>query len=407
MGEMQVILDYGQSQLAVDIPPEKRLPLSRRGPDGDMVDPVAAVQSALESPHEYPPLRSALTPDDHLAIVVDQRLPHVADLTTALLRHVSAAGVMPDAVTLVVPPGVKSQNWIDELPDEFGEVKVETHDPANRKAMAYLATTRSGRRIYLNRTVVDSDQVVVLSGVHFDPSHGYVGSADFVYPALSDVETQRAWQKALTIEPPADEPWPLRREAEEVLWLLGAPFLVQAIHGDGDTIAEVIGGSAESAAAARQALDDRWRASVPRRAELVVATVRGDPSAVIADDLARAMACAARVVAPHGVIVVLSDSRPELGEGLTQAAQLGGPAAALAALHAHPSPDYSTAYQWLRAAEKHRVILLSGLADDDVESLFVTPLGKPHQLQKLIDAAGSCAILPDAHRLLAAVAIED
>lgn len=404
---MPTVIDYGQSQLQVEIPAEKQVVLLRAAVGPPLADPLTAVEAALESPQEYPALRKSLTPDDHLAIVVDPRLPCLAEMVTAIVRHATGAGVAPEAITIVLPAGNTSQSWIDDLPDEFEEVRVETHDPANRKGMAYLATTKSGRRIYLNRTIVDADLAVVLSGEHFDPAHGYMGSADFIYPSYSDVETLRAWEKALTNEPPADEPWPLRREAEEVLWLLGAPFLVQVIFGDGDSIAEVIGGSAESAAAARQALDRRWRATVSKPADLTIATIRGDPAAVSAADLARAMACSARVVEPRGVIVVMSDARPDLSEGLKRATEYSAPNAALSALQGRPPADYPTAYQWLRAAEKHRVVLLSGLADDEVESLFVTPLGQPRQLQKLIDSAGSVVLLPDAHRLLAAVADEE
>ena len=51
--------------------------------------------------------------------------------------------------------------------------------------------------------------------------------------------------------------------------------------------------------------------------------------------------------------------------------------------------------------------LWSGLTDDESESLFVTRLEAPRQLQRLIDAASSCLVLPDAHHLLAVVAAKE
>ena len=41
--------------------------------------------------------------------------------------------------------------------------RFQVHDPADRKKLSYLATTRQGRRIYLNRSAVDADQLIVLS----------------------------------------------------------------------------------------------------------------------------------------------------------------------------------------------------------------------------------------------------
>jgi hypothetical protein len=45
--------------------------------------------------------------------------------------------------------------------------------------------------------------------------------------------------------------------------------------------------------------------------------------------------------------------------------------------------------------------LLSGLPAEAVEALFTTPMQHARQVQRLLDAGGSCLVLPDAHKLLA------
>src|SRR5205823_854441 len=143
-------------------------------------------------------LRRALTPDDHVTIVVDEHLPRLPELVTAILEHVTAAGVAPAAVTLLCPPTDNKQPWIEDLPDAFQDVRLEVHDPADHTRRAYLATTKAGRRVYLNRSAVDADQLVVLTGPHFDPVLGYAGAEGATYPALSDVETRAKWDAAVT-----------------------------------------------------------------------------------------------------------------------------------------------------------------------------------------------------------------
>ena len=69
-------------------------------------------------------------------------------------------------------------------------MRTEIHDPADRRKLAYLATTGAGRRVYLNRTLVDADFVIVLSGRDYDPLTGYAGAEVAVFPALSDEETR-------------------------------------------------------------------------------------------------------------------------------------------------------------------------------------------------------------------------
>jgi hypothetical protein len=47
--------------------------------------------------------------------------------------------------------------------------------------------------------------------------------------------------------------------------------------------------------------------------------------------------------------------------------------------------------------------LLSGLPSETAEGLFTTPIEHARQVQRLIDAGGSCLILPEAHKLLVTV----
>src|SRR5262249_23983238 len=239
----------GQGRLDVE-GREGREVASRRAPPSPpsppLADPAAAVRAALENPLGFPALRRALTPDDHVVMVVDERTPYLPQLLNAMLEHLALAHVAPTAVTLLCPPSATGQPWVDELSDDFQDVRVEVHDPADRKRLAYLATTRQGRRLYLNRTAVDADQLVVLSRRRFDPVLGYSGAVTDVYPALSDEATRRELTGRPSLEVPGNTPWPVRQEAAEVAWLLGAPFFVQVIEGRGDAVAHVVAGPQES-----------------------------------------------------------------------------------------------------------------------------------------------------------------
>jgi nickel-dependent lactate racemase len=401
---MQIPISYGRSQLTVEVGAERLVALDQADAPPPLADPVAAVRDALEAPLRYPALRRALTPDDHVTIVVDEHLPRLPELVTAVLRHVVSAGVDPSAITLLCPPTASRQPWVDELPEELDEVHLEVHDPGDRNRLAYLATTRGGRRVYLNRSAVDADQLVLLTGPRYDPLLGYSGAEGAVYPVLSDTATRKAWEGSLTMDAPAGDVWPVRHEANEVAWLIGAPFLVQVIEGAGDAVVQVLGGAADTAADGRHWLDRCWRATVAQPADVVVASISGDPARQGIEDLARALACAARVVKRDGAIVLLSETTPVLGEGFQRMQQTDDPRAAFKALRDAPPPDWPAAYQWLEAVRTVRVYLLSGLPVETAEALFTTPLQHARQAQRLLDAGGTCLILSDAHKLLAVVA---
>src|SRR5947209_3597876 len=139
---MRIVMDYGGDRLELEVAAGNRIP--SRPPPTAMPDPAAAVRAAQEQPHVFPPLRRALTPGDRVTVVVDEQLPHLAELLVPLLEHIVEAGVDPAAITLLCPPSASRQPWVDELPEALEEISVEVHDPADRRRLSYLATTQQG-----------------------------------------------------------------------------------------------------------------------------------------------------------------------------------------------------------------------------------------------------------------------
>jgi nickel-dependent lactate racemase len=320
-----------------------------------------------------------------------------------ILAHVCAAGVAAEAITLLCLPPSSGQPWLDDLPEEFEDVRVEVHQPRDRRKLSYLAATKQGRRIYLNRSAVDADQLVLLTRRTYDPILGYGGAEGDLYPGLSDEATHQEYAAQFHMEAPGREPWPVRRDAAEVAWLLGAPFLVQVIEGAGNDIAHVLGGTAQSGNEGQRLLDARWRVTVDRPADVVVASLSGDPARLGAEDLARAFFGAARVVKPGGRIVVLTEASPVLGPSFGLLRQSDELSAGLHRLLKERPADLSAGFMWASAARDARLYLLSGLPSDAVEELFATPLKNASEVQRLLARDASCVLIPDAHKTLALV----
>jgi nickel-dependent lactate racemase len=400
---MRIGIDYGHRHLEVEVREEDLVGVHQSAPAPSVEDISAAVRAALEAPLGFPALRRALTPDDHVAIVVDEHLPHLGQFITPVLEHITQAGVRPEAVTLLCAPPALSQSWIDELPDEYQDVRVEVHDPGERRKLSYLATTGRGRRIYLNRTAVDADQLVVVSRRGYDPVLGYSGSEGALYPALSDEATRQELAGQVSLAAPDERSWPVHKEAHEVAWLLGAPFMVQVIEGRGEQVASVLAGLADTSEEGQRRLNARWRVEVDRPADMVVAGVGADPGRQTFADLAQALAAAVRVVRAGGRIVLLSGACPALGPGALLLRQAEDPASALRLLDDKKPIDLAAAFQWAHAAQHANICVLSGLPAETVEELFAVPLDDPAQIQRLLDAEGSCVILPEANKILALV----
>jgi nickel-dependent lactate racemase len=403
---MRIAIPYGRQSLNVEIGNDRLIDVQRASHSPPLADLRAAVEHALESPLGFPALRRALTPDDHVVVIVDEQLARLAELLTPILEHVCQARVAPEAITLLCPATSTTQPWVDDLPDAFQDVRLEVHDPSDRRHLSYLATTRHGRRIYLNRTAVDADQLIVLTRRGYDPLLGYSGAEGAIYPALSDEATLQESGEKLTMMPPGKTAWPICQEATEVAWLLGAPFLVQVIEGCDTEVLHVLGGLVETSSEGQRLLDASWRIEVERPADTVIAAVGGDPARQTFADLAQALACASRVAKSGGYIVLLTEANPVLGPEAAVLQQADDPAQALNRLRQQKLPNPAVAFQWASAARQATIYVLSRLPAETVESLFAVPLDHAGQTQRLV-ANGSCIIIPAAHKSMAAIGPND
>ena len=392
-------LVVGTKTWTVSVPDHRRVELRREPFDAPAAGPRDLVRGALEAPFGFDaPLRRALTPDDRVALVLDEKLPHVAELLAGVIEHIGTAGVPPSAVTVLVPPSETGNPWVDDLPDEFADVTLEVHDPEARTKLAYLATTKTGRRVYLNRSLVEADFVVVLTGRGYDPTFGYGGAEAAIFPALSDAEALAGFVGQFSTDLPGKKRSAVADEAAEVAWLLGMPFFVQVIEGAGDEVQEVIGGLPDSTEEGTRRQDARWHGTVGERPDLVIATVGGADSRVTFASLAAAAVTAARVVRPGGRVAVLSTAAPVTHEGADILRQAADPGSVGKSLHKRKPDDWPAAAGWAAAARKASLFVACGWPDEVTEELFATPIGSAAEVQRLIDAAERLLVIPDAHK---------
>jgi nickel-dependent lactate racemase len=401
---MRLGLEWGRQSLELEVAAENVVALRRDAPAPALADPTAAVKIALEEPLDFPPLRRALTPDDHIAIFVDEQLPDVARLLVPILEHVCSAGVSTEAITLLCVPPSSGQPWLEDLPDAFQDVHVEVHQPGDRRKLSYLAATKHGRRIYLNRSAVDADQLILLTRRAYDPVRGSTGAVEALYPGLSDEATQQeAFAQLYGTAAAGDAQHTVQRDAAEVAWLLGAPFLVQVIAGIGNDIAHVLAGTVQSSAEGQRLLAARWAVTADRPADVVVAGIGGDPETITTEDIARAFLTAANVVKPGGRIALLTEMTPILGPSFELLRQCDQPAEAVQLILNERPVDLAAGFMWASAARRARLYLLSGLTADVAEELFVTPLERAPEAQRLLGSDVSCVLLPDAHKVHASI----
>lgn len=393
---MTVAVEFQDERLDLEIP-ESRLVTAWHGPAGVPDEKLSQlVDSALETPLDFPPLRQAVVPGDRVVVALGDRLPSAPVILSSAWRILKAAGVEPTGVTLLTstPAG---PGLVASLP---AGATFRTHDPATRAEIAYLATTTSGSRVYLDRELADADFVLPIGRLGFDPFLGYDGPWGTIFPTFADAASIQAMRSRASDQPPdRGRPNAQLSESTEVTWLLGSQFQVGVLPGSRGVSRIVAGLAASVLAEGTRAVDDTWTCRPETRAELVICGVGSFGALATIEDLAQALANASRLVQRGGKIAVLSRAEGSPGLALRRLIETGESRGATSALRGLESePDYSAALTVARVLDWADIYLLSQLDADDVEGLSMVPLDRPEEVRRLAAVSVSCTVLSHAER---------
>jgi nickel-dependent lactate racemase len=401
---MRVDVTFANESVEFDVDDE-RLVGAWHGPAAVEETSVAKlVLDALDEPLDYPALWQAVVPGDRITIAIDAaRIPSTPIILETVYGVLQGAGVERESIRVLIT------DWRTHAASasaalEMGAIR---HDPGARKEIGYLATTSKGRRVYLNRDILDADFVLPIGSLGCEASVGYRGPWSVLFPGMSDAETQHAYAGMTphTNGAPADRPALV--ESVEVSWLLGSQFQVGVLAGATGLAAVLAGRDVKVREEAMRLIDQSWAFRADRRADVVVAGVGSGGREAGIGEIVDALDTARSVVRQGGKIVVLSQARGPLGEAVQRLVGLEDPRHAQTALRGlEREEDYATAKRLAKTLAWADVYLLSELDPSDVEGLSMIALAKPSEARRLATAASSSIYLSQAEQIRASVADE-
>ena len=233
---MRLTVDFHDQGLELELPDEQLVAAWSAPAGHSRAESAELIRTALEAPRDFPPLRQTVVPGDRVTIAMDPSIPDGSVILTAIAETLQEAGARAEGLTVLLPSA--SSEELERLLPHGTTVVV--HDPADRSALAYLATTKEGRRIYLSRHLTDADVVVPVGRVGFDPILGYCGPWSVLFPELTDRATIADHRSRLRGDEDARSAgWAQtnREESLEVSWLLGTLFHVGVIPAPRDSSA--------------------------------------------------------------------------------------------------------------------------------------------------------------------------
>lgn len=392
-------LRYGtDSSLCLELESEALLALCD-APRGQPVRRVAeAVKRALAEPLGFPPLVQAVLPGDKVVLALDRGVPQAATIVRQTVESLVGAGVAATDIVLIrsqadVEAGVPDP--CGNLPESLREsVVCRVHDPRDRKSLGYLAAAADGQPIYVNQVIHDADLVISIGVFRLADSLGYHGINSALFPTFSDAASLKRFRSPKAAASPNRNR--LRKQADEVAWLLGVRFTIQIVPGAGGQILHVLAGDLDAVfREATRLCDAAWNFPVPERASLVVTTIDGDATQQTWENVGRALAAAANVLADDGAVVICSELAEPFGPAMDHIVGAEDLDGALREIARRPPADALAATELVYALQRGMVYLVSRLDDESVEGLGVMPI----DARSVSRAAGryhSCIVLSGA-----------
>ncbi len=396
------ILRYGaDSSVCLEFA-EGVVPAECGTPRGRPLDnPAAAVANALDQPLDYPPLARSTTPGDRVVVALDRCVPRAAEIAAAVIRALVTTGVDADGISVLrtradVEAGTGDPSRL--LPEPVGErITLPAHDPTDRQGLAYLAATKAGDPILINRALHEADLVLPIGCLHGEATAGYYGIHSGIFPTFSDRRTAERFCSPGSLEADGSYRRRLVREVDEVAWLLGINFTIQLVPAGGFSVLHVLAGQSEAVRRrSRQLYQAAWNWPVPRPVSLVVAAIEGDSSRQTWQDVGRALDTAVPLVEDGGSIAVCCELAEAPGAAMQRMVGARSRREALRRIRKERLADALPAAQLARALDRGKVYLLSRLDPSLVDALDMIYVEAPDELARLARLHKSCILLANA-----------
>ncbi|MFO0947523.1 MAG: lactate racemase domain-containing protein [Planctomycetota bacterium] len=399
---MQWLCEFGTHSLSIRVPKRKLLG-HFHGPASELAGGTHLMRQAMAEPVDAPPLSSALVPGDHVTVVLDSGLPRADEVLIPLFEAMQVAEVRPEDITVLCTHGEGAANiahMIDALPEDFEDVTVVTHNPSDDEGHAYLASTKGGRRIYLDRRATDADACVVVGRTGFDPLVGLRGTASYLFPALSNAQARRQSRVLAMDARGGTESLRARQICDEVAWLMGLFYGVGVALDRKNDIETIWFGQFQSVQnAANQHASAHWTIPKPAKSPaLVVATVARSNEPARWDAVASALENAVRLCGPEGKVLLIADIAEPLGPTGRWLVDNENPWDLLHRLREAEDEDSLTTAQFAFSLSDRRIHLYSRLQADLVESLSMIPVANEREIEKLMENVPSIYLVEGADR---------
>lgn len=315
---VDVWLPYGKTDVCVRIPTRNFLASIEPKEKPGVPDAEAEIKRALKNPIGSETLDKIAKSKHKVAIVVDDATRPAPShlMVIPILDELNAAGVRDENITVIFGCGTHKAVTDEEAVELLGEkvlnrVKVISHD-YKAQDLVYVGKTRKyGTNVYLNRVFAEADVKILTGDVCFHYYAGYGGGRKSVLPAVSGEETIKH-NHAMLLHPKAKtgilEGNPVHEDMVEAAKLAKVDFILNVvINSEGEVVKAFAGDLEQAFYEGVKLVDEMYRITVNRRADIVVVSPGGHPVDVNLFQAYKGVDNALEIVKRGGVIILVAE----------------------------------------------------------------------------------------------------
>ncbi|MFH0749135.1 MAG: nickel-dependent lactate racemase [Candidatus Bathyarchaeota archaeon] len=409
---VEIWLPYGKTEAPVKLPDENLIGIidSKEIPAAEK--PQEEIVRALNTPIASETLEKLVKPENKVAIVLDDIFFPSKLVFPLLIEKLINLGIKESDITILLGCNIQNiEAGYKMLTEEIiNKVKV-TKGSMGTDEFIQVGETSRGTKIQINKIFLDADLRILTGRVGFHPYSGYSGGRDGVLPAICGAETIRR-SNALILEPRSKmgylEGNQLNQEMEEAAQMAKVNFTVNVVLNSGGEVVKAFAGDLDQAfLEGVKFLDERFKISVERAADVVILSSGGHPWDITLDRACTGLASALNIVKDGGVIIWVAESPEGYGNNVFYDWMTRFRTSDEVALEIKRKPIIGgeLAYLLLRALERVKIILVSILPDYYSMGIFRLRTAKTinialNSAYRILGRKGKILVLPHGNTVL-------
>jgi len=353
---------------------------------GPAPDKLAVIRQAVAQPIGCERLAKLAKGKDSVAIVVnDITRPAPSEaMLTVIMEELTAAGIDPANVTVIVAVGNHELPTQDELQEISGQwrsrLKIVSHNCYDESSLTYMGETARDVPVFVNSHYAKASLKILTGLITPHQSAGFSGGRKSVVPGIAGIKTI-ATHHSFPIRPEGPAMGVkgnvFHQEAVAAARLAGADFIINVIKNYRGEVVQAVAGELEQAhARGVEICESSWVRKFERGYDVIFVSPGGYPKDIDLHQSQKAVSVAEQVINPGGAIVLVAECRKGIGK-------FGATLKAADSLETVIRNFYqqgfsaeghsSKAYMFARVCKKCRVLVVtSGIAPGEIAQMFMT-----------------------------------